>query len=750
MNLTPSFFTTASARVDLNYQLLASPNCEVIKYQDLQVQPGTPFNDPNLTITITNTKTNGDGYILNIIIQPKVDIELLHFEAKYSTVLTDLKMLANGFQSWSQTREMGANDRISDIKKTVAWYTQYNLQGDYDIYPHSGEKGLIHSSSYTHFRDISNNIVFFGSLSENVGYTYFKANFNSNIFGLYKDVEGKRIKATESCAVIKTWIHQGHDAERILWDGYASYFEDRRVLRKDQEHRRHVNGWTSWYNYYGDVSESIIMENIAALKKHKYPIDIFQIDDGFQTAIGDWLSINNKFPNGMKTVATEIKKAGFMAGLWLAPFAVGFTSMIVKKHPHWLIQDGAGKPVVAGPNWGGFYALDMYQAEARAYLKTVFDTVLRDWGFDMVKLDFCFAAAMIPRQGKSRGEIMWEAMELIRDLVGDDKLILGCGVPLAAAWRKVDYCRIGSDVANWWEDTKLKYLHVRERVSTANSLVSTLSRWSMSDTMFGNDPDVMILRHKNNKLKPDERYTLCVINNILGALVFSSDNVGDYGQDEHLLYSATFPKVVPQVESVIEFRPSVYMIRFMVQGDNEKTAPRHYTTYSNLSDQDQTLYLPPPPPLDDKKKRGPFLFFATDNDMHLTYPDRHAPLFYHPSSSFVLKTHETKTFMHIPPPAKDKVVFMGSSSHIVPGAEIHTLQYSPEQGIQVAFRQENKRQHHLYLGFGDYLRDSRQTNKPADPLIKVNGQSVSWETIQVEGRGEGRSQSEVRLAVVDL
>lgn len=53
--------------------------------------------------------------------------------------------------------------------------------------------------------------------------------------------------------------------------------------------------------------------------------------------------------------------------------------------------------------------------------------------------------------GKSRGEIMWDAMQLVRDLTGDDRLLLGCGVPLACAWRNADYCRIGSDVAPWWE-----------------------------------------------------------------------------------------------------------------------------------------------------------------------------------------------------------------------------------------------------------------------------------------------------------
>lgn len=42
-------------------------------------------------------------------------------------------------------------------------------------------------------------------------------------------------------------------------------------------------------------------------------------------------------------------------------------------------------------------------------------------------------------------------MQFVRDLAGPDKLVLGCGVPLACAWRNADYCRIGSDVAPWWE-----------------------------------------------------------------------------------------------------------------------------------------------------------------------------------------------------------------------------------------------------------------------------------------------------------
>jgi alpha-galactosidase len=292
-------------------------------------------------------------------------------------------------------------------------------------------------------------ISFFGSISEEHGYTYFIGNFNQNQLCIHKDVLGKQIEKDQVIDLLRVFTAQGHDALAGIWETYSDFYPDKRVIKG---HQGDVTGWTSWYNYYGDVSEGIISENIEALQKHAYPIDIFQIDDGFQTAIGDWLSINEKFPSGMKAVATKIKHAGFKAGLWLAPYAAGFNSRLAKEHPDWLIRDPqTNRPVVAGPNWEGFYAVDMYVPEARAYLKEVFDTVLHDWGFDMLKLDFCFAAAMIPRQGKSRGQIMWEAMDLIRDLVGPDKLILGCGVPLACAFRKVDYCRIGSDVAPWWE-----------------------------------------------------------------------------------------------------------------------------------------------------------------------------------------------------------------------------------------------------------------------------------------------------------
>ena len=254
-----------------------------------------------------------------------------------------------------------------------------------------------------------------------------------------------------------------------------------------------ITGWTSWYNYYTRISEEIILNNLFSLSEYRIPIDTFQIDDGFQTAVGDWLSLKPEFPNGMKHIAAEIHKQGYMAGLWLAPFICEKKSELAKQHKKWLVADTSGKPVVAGwnPGWSGdFYALDIYNPRVREYIEHVFNTVLREWDYDMVKLDFLYAAAIIPRAGKSSGAIMHDAMVFLRECVKSRK-ILGCGVPLGSSFGLVDYCRIGGDVALKWEDRLLKFMRYRERVDTLHSLTSTIGRRHLNGNAFINDPDVV-------------------------------------------------------------------------------------------------------------------------------------------------------------------------------------------------------------------------------------------------------------------
>lgn len=531
--------------------------------------------------------------------------------------------------------------------------------------------GVIHSNSYTYFRN-ANTTVFVGSLSESSGYTYFKADIPHNRFTIYKDIQGKRLAAGESLEL--RYLVTQHTDLNVMWQQYAQYYYgSSNASQQQQQQQRHLTGWSSWYNYYERVTEEDVVRVLEAFKSYDYKIDVLQIDDGYQRAIGDWLDVDTqKFPRGMHYLAREISEAGYIPGLWLAPYAVGFKSRLAKEHPDWLLRDGKGNVVVAGPNWGGFYALDIYNPEARAYLQQVFDQVLHDWGYRLLKLDFIFAAAMIPRLGKTRGEIVWDAVTLLNELTQGRALLLGSGVPLAATWGRLDYCRISSDASPFWDHTVLRLAHVRERVATHNALTSTLHRWPMKH-VFGTDPDVFFLRSNDNKLTPDERFTTCTVNMIIGQLTLMSDDITKYNAIEHQLYASTFPKVHATIQQMIPIGPDVFRLDYTCN-------KRRYISLVNLS----PVLFKTKLPLDETvayyffEQKNPLVDQQGLDDKVAWYKPEHG-------DEILLRPHETRSFMYI----TDH--FAGSTGHFVPGWDIETWDdQQQDQIIRITLRKNIK------------------------------------------------------------
>lgn len=64
------------------------------------------------------------------------------------------------------------------------------------------------------------------------------------------------------------------------------------------------------------------------------PLQLFQIDDGYQRAWGDWLTLDaGKFPTkSMRDLVELIRAQGLRPGLWLAPVAVDKHSRIAAEY----------------------------------------------------------------------------------------------------------------------------------------------------------------------------------------------------------------------------------------------------------------------------------------------------------------------------------------------------------------------------------------------------------------------------------
>ena len=429
------------------------------------------------------------------------------------------KMFFNGYQTWTWCPEYTKNDRIRGLIGTPAFgIRRFGLDryGDYHFVKYSGRRGKFHGFSYCYFRDGSK-FRLFASLDEYPGYTVF-----------YYDTAKKQLRIERDCAGV---VNKGKfKAFSFCYlEGDEDYVFDRwfELINVKPLTNEKLFGYSSWYNRYENINIQSIEEDLEGCKKLLKPGDLFQIDDGWEPTVGDWLEPDPvKFPEGMKSICDKVHSYGFKSGLWLAPFVATDRSILYKEHQDWFLKHN-GENWSDGSNWGGFYSLDLDNKEVRKYIEKTFDRVFNEWGFDLVKLDFLYGAAPFGDEKKSRAAKMIDAMKWLREMCGD-KLILGCGVPLMPAFGLVDYCRIGCDVSLDWDDKLYMHLIHRERVSTKHSIDNTIFRRQLNGRAFLNDPDVFFLRDDNIYLNSEQKEYLATVNALFSGILLTSDDLNKY------------------------------------------------------------------------------------------------------------------------------------------------------------------------------------------------------------------------------
>ncbi|MBR2759578.1 MAG: alpha-galactosidase [Solobacterium sp.] len=438
------------------------------------------------------------------------------------TVSEEERIFMNGYQTWTFCPEYSIHSRIRgtrQLPKIAVDKFSLDRYGDYHFVDYPYQRGITHGFSYCYFRK-DNYYRLFASLNEEPGYTRFRYNAKTSTMTITRDCAS--LKTSGTYPIFDLYLAQGSENE--VFDGWFD------ALPMKRREAPKLYGYSSWYNRYQDISEESIQTDLEGCRKIFEPGDLFQIDDGWEMKVGDWMFADyHKFPGGMKPMVDKIHESGFKAGLWLAPFVAETDSELFHFHPDWFLKVN-GEPWINGCNWSGFYSLDIDHPEVKNYLRKVFHKVFDVWGFDLVKLDFLYAAAPFGNDHETRAGRMIRAMEFLRELCGDHP-ILGCGVPVMPAFGLVEYCRISCDVTLDWNDRlHMRVIH-RERPSTRQAIGNTVFRRQLNNRAYISDPDVFFLREDNLKLNDLRKEILITIGALLGGVFLTSDDPSSYTEE---------------------------------------------------------------------------------------------------------------------------------------------------------------------------------------------------------------------------
>ncbi|PJA54728.1 MAG: alpha-galactosidase, partial [Candidatus Marinimicrobia bacterium CG_4_9_14_3_um_filter_48_9] len=115
-------------------------------------------------------------------------------------------------------------------------------------------------------------------------------------------------------------------------------------------------------------------------------------------------------------------------------------------------------------------------------------------------------------------------LQIIREAVGEEAHILGCGAPLGGSVGLVDSMRVSADVKEVWEPKIFRFLgRGCDIPSLKDSLRNNLTRSFLNRRWWINDPDCLVVRDYHSKLTTAEIKLMLTVVGLSGGNVFYGD-----------------------------------------------------------------------------------------------------------------------------------------------------------------------------------------------------------------------------------
>lgn len=311
-----------------------------------------------------------------------------------------------------------------------------------------------------------------------------------------------------------------------------------------------LTGWMSWNSYFDKAGEkeNLAEARIAAEKLKPYGLKIWLIEswqensDVLPPDIFHNLGLKHhpgQFPHGMKWLAKEINKLGFIPGIWVVAFGTG-DEKFYREHKSWFLHNPDGTPI---GNWAGKFVLDPSQKEVRKFMGASCRKMKEDWGYKFFKIDGLsgggsdYSAHFLQRADVIRAfrhrcqRPLYKCLSVFRKSVGSRNILLACCGHYTGP--EVAFCeaaRIGGDVVSPNQPPQW--------INYVKTVLSILANAFVHNIIWYNDPDTLMVAESMPVELARIAATLVALP---GYVMFSGDKLGELSEDRIRLIQRCLP-----------------------------------------------------------------------------------------------------------------------------------------------------------------------------------------------------------------
>jgi alpha-galactosidase len=229
-----------------------------------------------------------------------------------------------------------------------------------------------------------------GHLETNPKLVSIPVSFNSSdsvakICVTYKFLEPNKLLPGESFETFETFvaIHKGDYFHTL--QSYSKIMESKGLTFEKFSPATYEGEWCAW-GYERNFTIDEVVGTLPKVSEMGYKWAT--LDDGWQTAEGDWFLNPKRFPIGdsdMKKFVDEIHNHNLKAMLWWSPLAVDPGTELIKNHPEYLLlnKDGSKQNITW---WDSYYLCPAYEPVIE-YHKNLVKKIIGEWRYDGLKID---------------------------------------------------------------------------------------------------------------------------------------------------------------------------------------------------------------------------------------------------------------------------------------------------------------------------------------------------------------------------